>query len=193
MALARSRWSGNSATIIARITEAERAAPRPWTKRAAISISWEPAVPHRTEAMVNSVTPVRKTFLRPIRSLSRPASRRAPPKVIRYVALAQLGERTCISQQEMGSMLCVDANNLVILLNELEADGLVLRRRDPSDRRRHLVDITPEGRQSLERAERGIATVEDEVLGALCPDERASLQRLLAKAIEGAPVDAPVY
>jgi DNA-binding MarR family transcriptional regulator len=105
-----------------------------------------------------------------------------------YVALAQLGERTGISQQEMGSMLCVDANNLVILLNELEAAGLALRRRDPSDRRRHLVDITSEGRQSLERAERGIASVEDEVLGALSPNERASLQRLLSKAIAGAPV-----
>src|ERR1700684_1439758 len=65
-----------------------------------------------------------------------------------YIALANLGERTSISQQEMGSVLCLDANNLVILLNELEAAGLVLRRRDPSDRRRHLVDITPEGRQS---------------------------------------------
>jgi DNA-binding MarR family transcriptional regulator len=106
-----------------------------------------------------------------------------------YVALANLGERTGISQQEMGSMLCIDANNLVILLNELEADGLALRRRDPSDRRRHLVDITPKGRQLLERAERGISRIEDEMLGALSAKERASLRRLLAKAIEGAPAD----
>jgi DNA-binding MarR family transcriptional regulator len=129
--------------------------------------------------------------------LSRVVYRRTSEEVLGmrlkdYVALAQLGGRTGISQQEMGSMLCVDANNLVILLNELEAGGLVLRRRDPSDRRRHLVDITPEGRQSLERAERGIANVEDEVLGALSPNERASLQGLLAKAIAGAPVDTPV-
>lgn len=106
-----------------------------------------------------------------------------------YVALANLVDRTGISQQEMGSMLCVDANNLVILLNELEAAGLVLRRRDPSDRRRHLVDITPEGRQSLERAERAIAGVEDEMLRALSPKERTSLYRTLTKAIEEAPVD----
>jgi hypothetical protein len=44
----------------------------------------------------------------------------------------------------------------------------------------------------LERAEGGIASVEDEVLGALSPDERAFLQRLLAKAIDGAPVDTRV-
>jgi len=129
--------------------------------------------------------------------LSRVVYRRTSEEVLgmrlkHYVALANLVERTGISQQEMGSMLCVDANNLVLLLNELEAAGLAVRRRDPSDRRRHLVDITAEGRHSLERAERGIASVEDEVLGALSPDERASLQRLLAKAIEGAPVDTPV-
>ena len=89
-------------------------------------------------------------------------------------------------------MLCIDANNLVILLNELEAAGFALRRRDPTDRRRHLVDITPDGRRALERAERGIASVEDEVLGALSASERASLQRLLAKAIDGAPVASRV-
>lgn len=109
-----------------------------------------------------------------------------------YLALANLGGCVGISQQEMGSVLCVDANNLVILLNELEAAGLVLRRRDPSDRRRHLVDITPKGRQSLERAEQAIAGIEDEVLGTLSATERTSLHLMLAKAIEGAPADVSV-
>ena len=39
----------------------------------------------------------------------------------------------------------MDANNLVLLLNELEDAGLVRRVRDPADRRRHLVQITEEG------------------------------------------------
>jgi DNA-binding MarR family transcriptional regulator len=99
-----------------------------------------------------------------------------------YAALANLGERAGISQQEMGSMLC-------ILLNELEAAGLALRRRDPSDRRRHLVDITPKGRQLLERAEWSVSSIEDEVLSGLSSRERASLRQTLSKAIEGAPTD----
>jgi DNA-binding MarR family transcriptional regulator len=140
-----------------------------------------------------------ETALTPLLSrLSRVVYRRTSEEVLGmrlkdYVALANLGERTGISQQEMGSMLCVDANNLVILLNELEASGFALRRRDPNDRRRHLVDITPKGRQFLERAERGIATIEDEMLGALSLKERASLRRLLAKAIDGAPADLAVW
>ena len=106
-----------------------------------------------------------------------------------YVALANLSDHVGVSQQEMSSMLCVDANNLVILLNELEAAGLALRRRDPNDRRRHLVDITPQGRQSLEKAERSIAEIEDQMLSGLSTEERTSLHRMLAKAIESATVE----
>ncbi len=69
-------------------------------------------------------------------------------------------------------------------MNELEAAGFALRRRDPEDRRRHLVEITPDGRVALEHAEDAIALVEGDVLGALSAPERVSLQRLLAKAID---------
>ena len=81
------------------------------------------------------------------------------------------------SQQALGEALCIDANNLVLLLNELEAAGFAERRRDPLDRRRHLVDITAAGPRALERAERAQQTIEDDVLGALDPDERATLRR----------------
>ncbi len=101
-----------------------------------------------------------------------------------FVTLAHLRNHSGITQHELGEAICVDANNLVILLNELEASGLALRRRDPEDRRRHLVEITPAGRVALQHAEDAIALVEDEALGALSASERASLQRLLAKAID---------
>ena len=64
-------------------------------------------------------------------------------------------------------MLCLDANNLVLLLNDLEAREFAFRRRDPTDRRRHLVEITEEGRRAFENAEKGIESVEDEVLSLL--------------------------
>ncbi len=62
-----------------------------------------------------------------------------------FVALAYLGSHPGISQHELGESIGVDANNLVILLNELEQAAWALRRRDPEDRRRHLVDITSKG------------------------------------------------
>jgi DNA-binding MarR family transcriptional regulator len=75
----------------------------------------------------------------------------------------------------------------VLLLNELESRGFAYRRRDPADRRRHLVEITDEGVIALENAERGIEHAEDEVLASLSGREREELQDLLTKALAGTP------
>ena len=103
-----------------------------------------------------------------------------------YVALSFLNDHDGASQQALGEALCVDANNLVLLLNELEAAEYAERRRDPLDRRRHLVHITAAGRRALDRAERAQEGVEDDVLAALDPDERATLRDLLARALDKA-------
>ncbi len=103
-----------------------------------------------------------------------------------FVMLAHLREHHPIQQQELGEMLCIDANNLVLLLNELESRGFAYRRRDPEDRRRHLVEITDEGLAAFENGERGIESVEDDVLASLTHLERVALQELLTKALDGA-------
>jgi len=103
-----------------------------------------------------------------------------------YVALSFLNDHDGAAQQALGDALCIDANNLVLLLNELEAAGYAERRRDPLDRRRHLVHITTAGRRALDRAERAQEDVESQVLAALEPDERATLRDLLARALENA-------
>ena len=86
-------------------------------------------------------------------------------------------------QQQLCESLWLDPNNCVLLLNEMEELGLVERRRDPSDRRRHVVDITDEGRVALERAERAQETIGDELLSALSEEERATLRSLLSRVV----------
>jgi DNA-binding MarR family transcriptional regulator len=106
-------------------------------------------------------------------------------------ALSFVADHDGVHQQELGDALCMDANNIVLLLNELEELGYVTRMRDPADRRRHLVDLTVAGRRALTKAERAQETVEDEVLSALQPAERAILHELLQRALRGAePADA---
>src|SRR4029077_13113523 len=83
------------------------------------------------------------------------------------MALSYVRDHDRAPQGELAEALCMDANNVVLLLNELEDAGHVTRRRDPSDRRRHLVELTKEGRRALTRAERAQETIEDEVLQAL--------------------------
>jgi DNA-binding MarR family transcriptional regulator len=105
-------------------------------------------------------------------------------KLRHFVVISYLADRDGVPQQDLQDVLCMDANNLVILLNELEALGLADRQRDPTDRRRHIVALTDEGRAAFRRAEKARETVEDEVLQALEPEERQTLRLLLLKALE---------
>jgi DNA-binding MarR family transcriptional regulator len=70
----------------------------------------------------------------------------------------------------------------VLLLNELEDLGYIERRRDPADRRRHVVELTDAGRVALERAERAQEGLGDELFAALSDEERATLRSLLSRA-----------
>ena len=75
----------------------------------------------------------------------------------------------------------------MILLNELETAGGIVRERDPHDRRRHLVSITDAGREAVVHAQAARGTVEDEILGPLSDDERETLHRLVARALGDPP------
>jgi DNA-binding MarR family transcriptional regulator len=102
-----------------------------------------------------------------------------------FMTLGYIRDRGSVSQQELEVGLLLDANAVVLLLNELEGAGLSVRRRDPHDRRRHLVEITESGRAAVERAEKARETLEEEILAELSPEERATLRRLLRRALEG--------
>ena len=99
------------------------------------------------------------------------------------VALAYVRDHDGCPQQDLADAFCMDANNVVLLLNELEELGYVTRLRDPHDRRRHLVQITKSGRRAFARAEAATQVIEDEVLQALDADERRTLRQLLTRAL----------
>ncbi|MCW3069153.1 MAG: slyA [Solirubrobacterales bacterium] len=98
------------------------------------------------------------------------------------LALTVLRDHGSPTQQALAAALRTDRTNLIGLLNELESDGLLLRRRSTEDRRRHFVELTDLGTERLAEAEAALAAVEDEVLGALDADERETLYQLLAQA-----------
>jgi DNA-binding MarR family transcriptional regulator len=129
--------------------------------------------------------------------LSRLVSRRSTPELLgqtlkELAALSFLRDFDESTQQALTDGLCIDANYCVLLLNDLEATDYVERRRDPTDRRRHIVTMTDKGRKALHRAEAAQQTLEDEILVALDPEERATLAHLLRKALDGQNTVAPV-
>ena len=101
------------------------------------------------------------------------------------MALAYLRDHAQASQQALSEAMHLDANNCVLLLNELEGSGYATRQRDPTDRRRHIVELTEAGRHALEHAEQAQQTIEGDVLRALSASERATLRDLLSRALEG--------
>ena len=107
-----------------------------------------------------------------------------------YVTLSNLREGPR-SQQDLCIAMHLDPNNCVLMLNDLEDAGHVERRRDPSDRRRHIVEMTPAGHKAMLHAERAMESLEEDVLGALAPEERDVLRGLLARAIAGQPAPQP--
>ena len=102
-----------------------------------------------------------------------------------FLVLSYLHERSPSRQQDLCETLMLDANNCVLLLNELEEAGWTERRRDPEDRRRHVVHLTGEGREALGRAREAQTSLEDEMLASLDAEEREQLRTLLRTALVG--------
>jgi DNA-binding MarR family transcriptional regulator len=105
------------------------------------------------------------------------------------VALTVLRDHGSPTQQALAAALQIDRTNLIGLLNELETDGLILRRRSTEDRRRHFVELTDEGTQRLAEAEAALADAEDDVLSALDAEQRETLYQLLAQATTSHTID----
>jgi DNA-binding MarR family transcriptional regulator len=110
-----------------------------------------------------------------------------------HAVLMALKERPHDTQGAIADELGYDRGQLVGLLDELEERGLVERRRDPNDRRRHLVRITPEGKRTLSSLRALARRVEADFLAPLSDEERAKLHSLLVRlAAKHEPRCAPM-
>ena len=106
-----------------------------------------------------------------------------------FQILGLLHDNGGLAQRELMQTMGVDPSILVTLLNPLEADGLVTRERDPTDRRRHLVTLTPAGERHLASASRAQKDTEDALFGSLDDDQREQLRSVLIVLRDGLATD----
>jgi DNA-binding MarR family transcriptional regulator len=98
-----------------------------------------------------------------------------------YSVMALLADGKCAAQVSIADLLQLDRSQLVGMLDGLEERGLIERRRDPSDRRRHRVTLTAAGERELANLRAIVKRIEEEFLLPLDTDSRESLYRLLSR------------
>lgn len=100
-------------------------------------------------------------------------------RIRHYSVLQALEERGAQAQQELSSYLRIDTATMVSTVDDLERLGHATRQRDPKDRRRSLVALTPAGRAALRHASGLLDDLERQALAGLSPTQRRQLASVM--------------
>jgi len=98
-----------------------------------------------------------------------------------FSVLSLVIENPNISQIEVARTLGIERSGTVVIVDELEERGLVVRERAPGDRRAYALAVTDEGKALYKKAIMRIADHEDRILSDLSPSDRKILMALLRR------------
>ena len=98
-----------------------------------------------------------------------------------FTVLSLLKANPNINQKRLSKAINVSPPNLATLLDRLEQRDLVMRQRNPRDRRSQTLVLTAAGKSMCIKAEKTAAELEEKATEALNDAERAQLIKLLQK------------
>jgi DNA-binding MarR family transcriptional regulator len=101
-----------------------------------------------------------------------------------YSVLTWIDQLEPVSQKRVSDQIGHDPSDIVAVVDILERAGWVARARDPQDRRRYSLGLTPAGRDRLARLDQIALEVQDAILAPLDPVERATFERLMHVVID---------
>lgn len=100
-------------------------------------------------------------------------------RMLTFTALTLVAGNPGLSQSQLAEAMQVERPNLVVIVDQLEAAGLITRDRVPTDRRAYALRVTAEGARRLAEASAAVASHEAALLAGLTAQERATLMALL--------------
>ena len=99
----------------------------------------------------------------------------------KYRVLAQLAEaKEPVPLRQLAEEQACVASNVTTLVDRLEADGLVRRIDDRSDRRSKRAELTRLGKEKAAEGDKVVADVEAAFADSLGPTERLALEQVLS-------------
>ena len=96
-----------------------------------------------------------------------------------YIVLTALVEQPVRTQAALAQAINADKSRIIGVLDELQERGLIHRQPDETDRRVHLLSLTPAGDRLRRSVEAAIRHREEQVLATLPPADRDAFLRSL--------------
>lgn len=106
---------------------------------------------------------------------------------VQMQTLCLLPPDSALQMNELSCRMSCDASNITGIADRLEAQGLVMRKDDPSDRRIKMLSLTPKGKTLRRHILRDLSLVNPEGLISLDDQERKQLLSLLSKVLADRP------
>ena len=112
--------------------------------------------------------------------------------VLQYTALTVLERHPDLSSAQLARNSFVTAQSMADMVVTLQERGLIVRHRDPDDRRRLVLALTADGQKLLNRFRPKVAALEEEMVASLSARQAAELRRSLG-ACRHALADHPPH
>lgn len=98
-----------------------------------------------------------------------------------WLILLALKTRENANQRALAAAVGIQGATLTHHLNGMEEGGLVRRRRDPQNRRIHVVELTPEGEEAFHRMRKAAVDFDERLRGGLSDEDLERTDAVLAR------------
>jgi len=100
-----------------------------------------------------------------------------------FFAMARLHERGKLSQNRLGRLAAMDPATIQGVIRRLHERGLIERLADPTDRRRMVLSLSPQGQETVVRLLKNANRVSRDILAPLAPEQRGPFVKLLKQLV----------